>query len=102
MGSLRVLVVGAAGRMGREVVRAVATADDLELVAAVDHVRRGEDAFAVAGTPGRPLPIADSLAEALAQTHPDTAVDFTIPDAIMGNARLALAAPSPTSLGRPA
>ncbi len=99
MGSLRVMVVGAAGRMGSEVVRAVAAADDLELVAAVDQARVGEDAFAAAGIPGRPLPIGDSLAEALAQGRPQAAVDFTIPSAIMGNARLALAGRVPYVIG---
>ena len=35
MASIRVLVIGAAGRMGREVVRAVCAEADLELVGAV-------------------------------------------------------------------
>ncbi len=99
MGSLRVMVVGAAGRMGSEVVRAVAAADDLELAAAVDRVRVGEDAFAVAGLPGRPLPITDSLSDALARGRPEAAVDFTVPGAIMANARIALAARVPYVIG---
>jgi len=41
---IRVGVLGAAGRMGREVRRAVASADDLEIVAAVDPQHGGEDA----------------------------------------------------------
>ncbi|MFE5328424.1 4-hydroxy-tetrahydrodipicolinate reductase [Embleya sp. NPDC056575] len=64
MTAIRVGVIGAAGRMGSEVCRAVEAADDLELVARVDE---GDD-------------LAD-LAEAGAQV----AVDFTHPGVVMGN-----------------
>ena len=59
---LKVAVLGAKGRMGAEVCRAVEAADDLELVAALD-----------AG---------DDLSPA---TDADVAVDFTVPDAVMAN-----------------
>ena len=61
---IRVAVLGAAGRMGQTVVRAVETAPDLDLVAAVD-----------AG---------DYLA-ALADAGAQVAVDFTIPAVTEGN-----------------
>ncbi len=57
----RVAVLGARGRMGSEVVRAVQAADDLELVAACDA--------------GDPLELSGA----------DVAVDFTHPDAVMAN-----------------
>jgi 4-hydroxy-tetrahydrodipicolinate reductase len=57
----RVLVLGAKGRMGSEVVRAVEAADDLELAGAYDA---GDHVDWSAG---------------------DVAVDFTHPDAVMGN-----------------
>jgi 4-hydroxy-tetrahydrodipicolinate reductase len=59
----RVAVLGAAGRMGSEVVRAVEAAGDLELAAAYDV----DDAIDLAGV--------------------DVAVDFTHPDSVMGNLR---------------
>jgi 4-hydroxy-tetrahydrodipicolinate reductase len=62
--SIRVAVLGSAGRMGSEVVRAVSAADDLELVAALDQ---GDD-LAVLGSAGAQV-----------------VVDFTAPDAVMGN-----------------
>jgi len=99
MSSLRVMVVGAAGRMGREVVRAVLPQKDMTLVAAVDLARVGEDAVALAGADGPALPVTDDLANTLAQTHPDVAVDFTLPASIMGNARLALRAHVPYVIG---
>ena len=58
----KVGVFGADGRMGSEVVKAVQGADDMELVAGVDQ---GDDRGAVRGA--------------------DCVVDFTHPDAVMGN-----------------
>ncbi len=59
----RVAVLGARGRMGSEVVRAVEDADDLSLAAALDA--------------GDPLDLSEA----------DVAVDFTHPDAVMANLR---------------
>jgi 4-hydroxy-tetrahydrodipicolinate reductase len=76
---IRVGVLGAAGRMGREVCRAVGGAEDLRLVAAVDphHAGIEVEGLIVAADP-------DGLSEA------DVAVDFTDPDAVLANARWCL------------
>lgn len=70
MSSIRVGVIGAAGRMGRQTCRAVARADDLELVAEISRGGSVEDAAA---------------------SGADVIVDFTRPDAVMGNLEQALA-----------
>ncbi|MBB5112232.1 4-hydroxy-tetrahydrodipicolinate reductase [Micromonospora echinospora] len=62
----RVGVLGARGRMGMEVCKAVDSAADLELVAAVDQ---GDDLATVA------------------QAGAEVVVDFTAPDAVMDNLR---------------
>ncbi|MCP2343870.1 4-hydroxy-tetrahydrodipicolinate reductase [Actinomadura rupiterrae] len=67
---IRVGVLGARGRMGSEVCRAVENADGLELVASLDQ----GDAL-------------DGLAKAGAQV----VVDFTHPDVVMGNLRYLVA-----------
>ncbi len=72
----RVAVFGAAGRMGAEVCRAVAAADDLELVAAVDPAAAGRPLAEVAGIPAGPLVVAASAAE-IAERGVEVAVDFT-------------------------
>jgi 4-hydroxy-tetrahydrodipicolinate reductase len=64
MGEIRVGVLGAAGRMGREVCRAVDEAHDLELVARID--------------------VGDAI-QNLSTAGAEVAVDFTHPDAVMGN-----------------
>ena len=48
----KVAVVGAGGRMGQEVCRAVSDAEDLELVAAVDPNHVGEHAVGRSGASG--------------------------------------------------
>jgi 4-hydroxy-tetrahydrodipicolinate reductase len=58
---MRVAVLGAKGRMGAEVVRAVEGADDLELAGAFD------------------------VGDTIDLSGADVAVDFTHPDAVMGN-----------------
>ncbi len=69
---IRVGVVGAAGRMGREVARAVTADPDLELVAAVDPSHAGQIVEGVT--------IADTL-DALTDAEVDVAVEFTRPTA---------------------
>ena len=61
---IKVGVLGARGRMGAEVVKAVSEATDLELVAALD--------------------LGDSL-DALVSTGAQVVVDFTTPDSVMAN-----------------
>jgi 4-hydroxy-tetrahydrodipicolinate reductase len=66
---IKVAVIGAQGRMGAEVCRAVEAADDLELVAALDE---GYDHAQLSGA--------------------QVAVDFTTPNVVMGNVKAALGA----------
>jgi 4-hydroxy-tetrahydrodipicolinate reductase len=72
---IRVGVVGAGGRMGREVCRTVAADPDLELVAAVDP--------AVSGTSVEGIEVSGDLA-ALTDASTEVAVDFTHPTAVLG------------------
>jgi len=90
--TIRALVAGAYGRMGREVVRVVTSQPDLMLVAAVDPAGADQDAGAAAGIGPLGIPIRSQLSEALADSSPDVLVDFTVPSAVMGNLRAGLAA----------
>jgi 4-hydroxy-tetrahydrodipicolinate reductase len=67
---IRVGVLGARGRMGAEVVRAVEAAKDMEVVAAVD---------------------ADDSLDALVDAGAQVVVDFTHPDVVMGNLEFCIA-----------
>ncbi len=67
---IRVVVSGASGRMGKETVKTVQLANDLELVGVAE-----------AG---------DDLNQILANLKPDALVDFTTPESAMPNIRIAL------------
>jgi 4-hydroxy-tetrahydrodipicolinate reductase len=73
---IRVGVVGAAGRMGREVCRSVNADADLELVAAVDPSHAGQVVEGIALT--------GSL-DALTEAGAEVAVEFTRPEAALAN-----------------
>ena len=78
-GVIRVLVAGAAGRMGQAVVRAVTDAPGMEVVALADPALGPPDAF-------------PDVEAAVAATSPDVAVDFTVPGVGFRNARALLVA----------
>ena len=67
---LRVVVVGAGGKMGREVVKAVHAAPDMELVGAVDPGFSGTDAGVLAGLGPLGIETAAGLEEAIGSTRP--------------------------------
>lgn len=77
----RVLVMGAAGRMGREVMRAVHADAQLQLVGGVDVAGVGEDLGALAGVGALGLTLEGDLPAALARSQPEVAVVFTTPSA---------------------
>ncbi len=87
---IRVLVSGAAGKMGREVVRAVTAADGMEVVAAVDPGASG--VCIESGVTGITIECRPDLASVLAEYKPDVMVDFTHPSVVEANLRTALAA----------
>lgn len=90
--AIRVVVSGAGGKMGREVLRAVVGAEDMELVGAVDPSFAGSDAGELAGQGRWDVEVSGSLAAALEAARADCVVDFTAPDAVFGNVMTALEA----------
>ncbi len=91
-GRLGVLVSGAGGKMGREVCRAVIADPELDLVAAVDVAPglSGVDVGALVGSGAAGVQVSNDLSEALRVTAPDVMVDFTHPDAVLANIKIAL------------
>lgn len=87
---IKVLVCGAGGRMGREVVKAVWGQEDLTLVGAVDVKDIGKDAGEVAGIGKIGVPIEEDLVYAIKRTSPDVMVDFTTPSSVKDNIKKAM------------
>ena len=87
---IKVLVSGAAGKMGREVIRAVKADKELQLVGAVDVAKVGTDAGLEAGIGPVGIELSKDLKAAITSTGPDVVIDFTHPNVAMANARIIL------------
>lgn len=74
---MKVVVVGAAGRMGREVLKAFSAAPEFEIVAAIDREAVGTNCRELVGEKGPDLLIEDKLGAALDRTKPDATIDFS-------------------------
>ncbi|MCB0825497.1 MAG: 4-hydroxy-tetrahydrodipicolinate reductase [Armatimonadetes bacterium] len=74
---IRVVVAGAVGRMGREVVRVVTEAEDMELVGVVDREGVGQSVLSATGFGSDELMVTDKLGECLDGAGADVLVDFT-------------------------
>lgn len=79
---IKIGVVGALGKMGKEVVKAVINADDTELVMAVDILGAGTDAGLVATGKECNVKIETDLELAIETKKPDVIIDFTQPSGI--------------------
>ncbi|WP_416675488.1 4-hydroxy-tetrahydrodipicolinate reductase [Egbenema bharatensis] len=92
-----VVVNGAAGKMGREVVKAVASAEDMILVGAVDRSPeiQGQDIGEIAGCGPLEVPVVNDLQATLVLATQERGlpvmVDFTHPDSVYENVRTAIA-----------
>jgi len=86
----RVVIAGAAGRMGQALVRCALTGGETELAGAVEapgHDAIGADAGETAGVARAGIPVSDDLEAALAGA--DAVIDFTFHTAVPANARVA-------------
>ncbi len=90
MTQMRLVVVGASGRMGRVLMRAISEAPDLALAGAVDQPgspHLGQDAGELAGLPALGLKVSDDPLPLFAAA--DGVIDFTIPAASLAYAAFA-------------
>src|SRR5665648_756223 len=88
---INVAVAGAAGRMVQMISTNVLNAKDLNLSAAFDLHRIGEDMGTIASQKecGVPVTHPDNMADVLTQTSTDVLIDFTIADASVENIKKA-------------
>jgi 4-hydroxy-tetrahydrodipicolinate reductase len=90
MDKLKIAVTGAAGRMGRELIRAVHAKDDCVLAGAIEQegsLALGQDAGLLAGLGKLGVIITDDPLELFAKV--DAVLDFTVPAATLEFAALA-------------
>jgi 4-hydroxy-tetrahydrodipicolinate reductase len=90
MDKMKIAVTGAAGRMGRELIRTVHGRPDCALAGAIEQpgsIALGQDAGQLAGLGKLGVPITDDPLEVFAKV--DGVLDFTVPNATVGFAGLA-------------
>jgi 4-hydroxy-tetrahydrodipicolinate reductase len=86
--AIKVMVAGALGRMGKEVVAAVCADRDLDMAGAVDK-KAVEEYLSLPGGLGL-IPIGRDVESMILRVKPQVMVDFTHPEAVMENVRVAL------------
>lgn len=82
---IRVVVVGAKGRMGQETVKAVMNDAGLEFVGAVDRTLNDVSVSSVLGFDCGDAKFYNDLGQAFVALSPDVMVDFTNPSVVKGN-----------------
>ncbi|HEV2360037.1 MAG TPA: 4-hydroxy-tetrahydrodipicolinate reductase [bacterium] len=96
----RVVVTGAAGRMGRAAVRTIARRDDMVVVGALGHTAGiGEDAGVVAGAGPLGVPVGADLGQIFLVAHPTVLLDFSHGAAAVAHAEVALDHRVPAVIG---
>ncbi|HVJ47747.1 4-hydroxy-tetrahydrodipicolinate reductase [Desulfitobacterium sp.] len=92
MKKIRLCVAGAGGKMGQEIVRTILKQEDMLLVGASDTRHTGVDVGYAIGTSRIGLDMSGPLdTEMLRTSQADILVDFTNPQSVLKNAKLAIA-----------
>ncbi|WP_422447918.1 4-hydroxy-tetrahydrodipicolinate reductase [Thermoanaerobacterium sp. DL9XJH110] len=89
-GKIKVIVTGAAGRVGREISSAILEQEDMELVGAVDVAGTGQDLGELVGKKQTGIIVEKDLEQVIKRTDAEVMVDFTNSQAALENARVAV------------
>lgn len=87
---IKVMVCGAYGKMGREVLKAVHNDPELAIVGAVDVHSKFDDIGSLIGIEPIGITVGTNLQTVIRETQPQVMVDFTNPQSVMSNIQTAL------------
>lgn len=87
---IRVIVCGAYGKMGREVLKAIHNDTQLSIVGAVDTKSDFADIGDLIGAGKTGVVVGNDLQTVINETKPQVMVDFTRPEAVLNNIRVAI------------
>lgn len=96
---IKILMNGAAGKMGRALSVGLSERANMELVAAVDMKQSEVDYGFLCGMGELGFGVENDLAAAIERTSPDVVIDFTAPAAVMHNIKCALDHHTPIVVG---
>lgn len=88
--SKKVLISGAWGKMGQQVVKSVVRETDNQLVGAFDKVKTDLDIIEELGLEGEECLVYGDLNRAIKETNPEVIIDFTSPAVVMDNIEIGL------------
>lgn len=97
---VRLVIIGAAGRMGRAVLRAALERSDVQITAGVvspQSAHLGRDLGEIAGAGALGVAASDDVSDAL--THCDAAIDFSLPAVTATNLAACVASGKPLVIG---
>jgi 4-hydroxy-tetrahydrodipicolinate reductase len=87
----KVMVSGACGKMGQEVVKTIVEDQNNDLVGVVDVKNVGQDIYEIIGlAQEKQCLIENNLEKAIKKTNPDVIIDFTSPKVVMDNIKTGL------------
>lgn len=89
---IRIIVAGASGRMGQEVVKMVHKNNHFLMVSAISRSKAGLEIGIAASTSPRNMCFTGTLKEAISKFRADVLIDFTTPLCVKKNASLAISA----------
>lgn len=95
---IKVLMNGIAGKMGKAMTAGLVKEPDIQVIAGVD-VKGGADIGVLCGMEPNGILVQTDLAVAIQDTKPDVVVDFTNPQVVMKNIRIALENKTPIIVG---
>lgn len=96
---IRIVMNGAAGKMGRALSAGLVALDNMQIVGAVDIRCSDVDYGFLCGMGELGFGIKNDLAAVITETRPDVVIDFTSPGAVMENIRTAVSLKTPIVVG---
>ncbi|RAK22138.1 dihydrodipicolinate reductase [Anoxybacillus vitaminiphilus] len=90
MKTIKIVVAGPRGRMGREAVSLVHNTEHFQLAAVIDRMNDGQSLSAVDGFSGIDVPIYTDIERCFQEVKPDVLIDLTTPEVGKKHTELAL------------
>lgn len=90
MNTIKVVVVGAGGKMGQEVMKMVLNDSELKLVGAIDLKDSDQDVANLLGCSPTGVKMNSNLDKVLKDSNADVIVDFTSPKSVYNNVKVAI------------
>jgi 4-hydroxy-tetrahydrodipicolinate reductase len=86
----KVIMTGINGKMGKAILSGIIKEPDIEVIGGIDINYQENNAPTIEGIGKLSIPISNNLLHMVTEKKPDIMIDFTTPQAVMGNIRIAV------------